>query len=425
MNYDRALEYIHSFSMFGSVLGLERLSALLGRMGDPQKNLRFVHVAGTNGKGSTSTMISNILIKSGYKTGLFISPYVLCFRERMQIDGEMISEQQLCECTEFVKSFVEVSSGDEPTITQFELETAIAFEWYKRQRCDIVCLEVGLGGRFDATNVIDCPLVQVITAIDFDHTAVLGDSLSKIAFEKAGIIKGGTVVIYPLQPQEALNVLVSRCKDTDSVPVIPDLTSLNITDNSWQVLKFDYCDINFKKKLPGLFQVYNAITAYQTAIELKKHGLDITDAAILKGIESTFFPARTEVISRKPLVILDGAHNLAGATALAETIKSLDCKNITIIIGLLADKEYEKVVALLMPLAVQTITLTPNNPRALEGHQLAKIAKKYCGSCISFDEYDIAIDTALANSTENDAVIVCGSLYLASDLRQLLIDKTR
>ncbi len=425
MNYKETLRYIDSFALFGSVLGLDRLIELLKRMGNPQKKLKFVHVAGTNGKGSTTTMLSNILIKSGYKTGLFISPYVLCFRERMQIDGCMISEDDLCSCTGFVKKHVEKMRGDSLVITQFELETAIAFEWYSRQGCDIVCLEVGLGGRFDATNVIDCPLVHVITAIDYDHTAILGDSISKIAFEKAGIIKGSSTVIYPLQQDDAKQVIVNCCEKAGSVPVIVDLSTLEITDKSWMAFNFDYDGLSFEKSLPGLFQVYNAATAYTAALQLRECGYTITDDQIIYGIKDTFFPARTEILSRFPLVVLDGAHNISGAQELAKTLKGITGDKIILMIGLLSDKDYDKILEILLPFADMAILLTPNNPRALMATQLADIAKKYCNCCLSFDDYNLAVDYVFSVATENDAIVACGSLYLASDIRPLLIDKTR
>ncbi len=425
MNYAETLKYINSFNMFAPKAGFDNLKSLLKLMGDPQCKLKFVHVAGTNGKGSTSAMISNITREAGYKTGLFISPYIICFRERMQINGEMISEQELCDCTKYVKKFIESNPVSNKIITQFELITAIAFEWYNRNSCDVVCLEVGLGGRFDATNVIECPIVQVITSISYDHTAILGNNLSEIAYEKAGIIKGSATVIYPLQDEEAMRVLLRCCYEKNSIPVIPDTNKLKNVDPSWMVETFSYNDICFHKKIPGNFQVYNAITAYHAAVELRRQGYNIEYINIVDGISNTVFPARMELLSKEPLVILDGAHNLSGATALAETIKGVNCKKINIMIGVLADRNYEEMLEIILPLADNVIAVAPNSPRALDVITLSAVAKKHCNNTFIATKYEEALELALSKTSLGDALIICGSLYLASDMRDYIINKMR
>ncbi len=425
MNYDETLEYISSFTVFAPKVGRDNYIQLLELMGNPQNKLKFVHIAGTNGKGSTSSMLSNILQESGYKTGLFISPYIVCFRERMQINGEMIDQKELCDCAEYVKTILDNVKSEKFIITHFELITAIAFEWFNRNGCDIVCLEVGLGGRLDATNVIECPLVHVITSIGYDHTAILGDSLSKIAYEKAGIIKGSTTVIYPIQEEEAMRVLNNCCKEKNSIAVIPNLKKLVITDLGWKSETFTYNEICFEKKLPGNFQVYNAITAYHSAVELRKLGYNIHDNNIVDGIRNTFFPARMEILRKDPLIILDGAHNISGVKALFEALKDIKCKSINIIIGVLEDRNYEKMLSVLLPLADNVIATAPDNPRALDVLKLTDASKKYCNNVFMASNNKEALELALAKTSVDDAIIICGSLYLASAMRDQFINNPK
>ncbi|MDF2838880.1 MAG: folC [Evtepia sp.] len=425
MNYSEAMEHINALSRFGINLGLKRISVLLEAMGNPQNELRFIHVAGTNGKGSVSTMLSNILIQSGYKTGLFISPYVLCFRERMQISGEMISEDDFAECASFVfhcaKSIA--SMGEE--LTQFEIETAIAFEWFKRERCNFVCLEVGLGGRFDSTNIIPPPVLQIITSISMDHTAILGETIEQIAFEKAGIIKGGTTVLYPLQHDEAFKVIETQCKETNSALVQPDINLLSITNDHWLDSEFVFDGVRYKKSLPGNFQNYNCITVITAAEQLIKQNIKISEDAIKYGIEHTRFPARMEIMSKEPLIILDGAHNPDGAKALEETLKELSARSITIIMGVLQDKDYDEILQTIGKYADQMIAVTPNNPRALNCKELQSKAKKWCNHVRSYENLSAAVHEALLELTKDAALIICGSLYLASEVRPILLERLK
>lgn len=419
MNYEEALTLLHSSSVFGIRLGLERLQLLLNEMDNPQNHLQFVHIAGTNGKGSTSTMLSVMLSKSGYRTGLFISPYVLCFRERMQIDGQMISEEDFADCATFVFRCME--KLDCEPLTQFEIETAIALEWYRRKQCDIVCLEVGLGGRFDATNVIPQALVQVITAINLDHTSVLGDSIEQVAFEKAGIIKGGITVSYPLQDEKALSILQERCRQTNSELRLPDLSKLQIMDDDVFDTLFSFDGTLYRKSLAGQFQVLNCITAIEAAHALKEQGISITDNAIGYGIENAFIPARMERISTKPLIILDGSHNPHSAKALQEAMANLLTQNLTLIMAVMSDKEYETIVSMLAPLAKHFIAVSIDNPRALSHIQLAKTAERYCSNVSSYEAVKDALEAVMPTLTSQDSLLVCGSLYFASEARPLLL----
>lgn len=419
MNYEEALTLLHSSSVFGIRLGLERLQLLLNEMDNPQNHLQFVHIAGTNGKGSTSTMLSVMLSKSGYRTGLFISPYVLCFRERMQIDGQMISEEDFADCATFVFRCME--KLDCEPLTQFEIETAIALEWYRRKQCDIVCLEVGLGGRFDATNVIPQALVQVITAINLDHTSVLGDNIQQVAFEKAGIIKGGITVSYPLQDEKALSILQERCRQTNSELRLPDLSKMHIIDDAVFDTLFSFDGTLYHKSLAGQFQILNCITAIEAAHALKEQGISITDNAIGYGIENAFIPARMERISTNPLIILDGSHNPHSAKALQEAMTHLPTQNLTLIMAVMSDKEYETIVSMLAPLAKHFIAVSIDNPRALSHIQLAKTAERYCSNVSSYENIKDALEAVMPTLTSQDSLLVCGSLYFASEARPLLL----
>lgn len=339
MNYEEALCYLASLSRFGMHLGLSRIAALLDKLGNPQEDLTFVHIAGTNGKGSVSSMLAKILTHSGRRTGLFLSPYVLCFRERMQIDGQMISEEEFAAHASLARHWVDALAAAGESPTQFELETAIAFLWYRQRGCAIVCLEVGLGGRFDASNVIAPPALQIITAIGLDHTAILGDSIEKIAFEKAGIIKGGSTILYPLQEAAAYAVVQAKCDAVGSQLISPNLAALHIHCEHWLKGSFSYEGLLYRKSLPGAVQVYNCLTVIEAAKQLQRQGHVLTAEDIRFGIEHTSIPARMELLSRTPLVILDGAHNPDGARALEATLQDLAPRPIILLMGLLADKD--------------------------------------------------------------------------------------
>jgi dihydrofolate synthase/folylpolyglutamate synthase len=418
MNYSEAMDYINSRSRFGIKLGLGRISALLEEMGNPQQQLRFIHVAGTNGKGSVSTMLSNVLIQGGCRTGLFISPYVLCFRERMQINGEMISEGEFAQCASYVSL-----CAKKLTVLAEEIETAIAFEWYRRRQCDFVCLEVGLGGRFDSTNIIPPPMLQVITSIGLDHTAILGKTLKEIAFEKAGIIKGGTTILYPIQSDEVCQVIESACEERESALIKADLSSLTITKEHWLDTEFFYNGVKYKKSLAGKFQIYNCITVIEAAKQLRNSGIAISDRDIQYAIEHTYFPARMEMLSQNPLIILDGSHNPDGAKALEETLRELTVHPLTIMMGILQDKDYNEILQTVGKYADQFIAVTPNNPRAMHAEDLKHQAEKLCKQVRSYENLHMAVHEVLRELPKGAGLIVCGSLYLASEIRPIVMEE--
>ncbi len=406
MNYSESLEYIHSLQVFGSIPGLERITELLLSLGDPQKDLKFIHVAGTNGKGSTCTMLSEIYMKAGIKVGLYTSPYVIDFRERIQINGEYIPKDELARLCEIVKN-------TEVYVTEFEFITALAFLYFKQQNCDIVILEVGLGGRFDATNVIEAPLCSVITRIDLDHTDYLGDTLAQIAAEKCGIIKDGCpTVVYPLQEAEAFDAINAKAENC----TVPDCNKLQMISSSIECNRFIYKGTEYETKLVGQHQIYNAITAIETA---KTVGM-ATEQNIIDGIAQAVIPARVELISKEPVVVLDGSHNPNGAEALAGFMENYN-NDIVAIIGMMADKDCELFLKRVLPYCSSVITVTVReNKRSIRADDLKYLADKYCTDVTAANNYDKAIEFAKAKSNGKRPVFVCGSLYLAGAIRNKL-----
>ena len=421
MNCSEAIEYIHSLERFGIMPGLERISALCEKLGNPQNSLKSIHVAGTNGKGSTCTICANILREAGYKTGLNTSPYVVDFRERIQINGEMIPENDLALCVSKVKE-----TADEYNIktTEFEFITAVAFLYFSRQNCDYVVLEVGLGGRFDATNVIPAPEACVIASISLDHTAVLGDTIEKIAFEKCGIIKPGSKVIsYPMQKPEAISVIKDICDKYGIIPVIPDLSLLETGSSDIHGTKARYKGMDYTLPLAGEHMIYNAVTAIEAVKSILP---DISDKAVSEGIAKSSMPARLELISDDPVVILDGGHNADCALALEKyIIANLGNKKIRAVISIMADKDYGKYLETVLPHVGSVIASRADVPRALDADKLASEAAKYCDNVITIPDAVTAVKYALDNVNDDEAVIVCGSFYFAGDVRETLIDYFR
>ncbi|MBO5913271.1 MAG: bifunctional folylpolyglutamate synthase/dihydrofolate synthase, partial [Clostridia bacterium] len=337
MNYTECLNYIHSLMRFGSRPGLERITELLNRLGDPQEKLNIIHVAGTNGKGSTCTFLSNVLRASGKKVGLYISPFVTVFNERIQINGQPISDDDLANYTERVKAVVERIPDDGCPITEFEFITAVAFLYFFEQGCDAVVLEVGLGGRLDATNVISKPKVSVIARIALDHTSILGNTEAEIAFEKCGIVKNGCPVVTTADNiDEALEVIKQTAKERGCELKISNRNEAEILSSDIFGSNILWCGEEYRISLPGEHQVSNALNAV-TAVKLAFP--EITLENIKQGLSTTVFPARCEVISKEPLVILDGSHNPNGTGALADLLEKTDIKNATAIVGFMADKD--------------------------------------------------------------------------------------
>lgn len=412
MNFNESVEYIHSLLAFGIKPGLERISMLLDLLNNPQDKLKIVHIAGTNGKGSTSTMISNMLIASGKKTGLFTSPYVIDFCERIQIDGENVDKTLFAECVTEVREKIEELNRQNIIITEFEAITVSAFMCFVKAECEYVVLEVGLGGRFDATNVVKKPEAVVITSISLDHVAILGDTIEKIAFEKCGIIKENVPVITSSnQCDDALKVIRETCENKNCNLVITKPKETEILDDSVFGTVFAYNDKVFKTRLTGNHQIENTVNAIECA-----KVLGLNEIAIASGIEKTKMIARMEIIGENPLIIRDGGHNEGCAEALYNFLTKYNVKNIKMLIGLMADKDVEGYVKKIAPLCKSVVTVTPSNPRALNGEALKEITEKYCDDVNYINNPKEGYKYILSNSKEDETVLICGSFYLMSDI---------
>ena len=421
MNYQESEAFIHSFHRFTKEPGLNGIRTLLALLGEPQKKLRFIHIAGTNGKGSTTAMCASILREAGYRTGMFVSPYVLTFRERIQVDGQMIPEEEMAKLCEEIQLAVEKMTQSGIAPAEFEVVTALGMLWFAKQNCDVVCLEVGLGGRLDATNVIDQSLVSVICAIGYDHTQILGDTLQKIAFEKCGILKpGGICVSYPQQDPEALAEIMAQCAQKENRLIIPNAKSVEICTESILGSRFYYHGLTFELPLAGRHQIYNFLTAFSAIEAVKLQGFAISDKNITDGIAKVVFPARMEQISVEPLVILDGAHNLQGCEALAKAMP-LTPKKKVVIMGMLRDKDWLHAAARIAQEAEMFFAVSPENPRALPAGELAAAIEGIAGKVKAFSTIESAVDAALPLLEEDAALFCCGSLSLASQARPILM----
>lgn len=427
MSYKETLERVNSLLKFGIKPGLERTRELLARLGNPQDSLRFIHVAGTNGKGSVCTMLSCILRQAGYKTGLFTSPYVTDFRERMQINGKMIPHDELEQEVDLVMKIVDEMAKEDLIVTEFEVVTAVALHWFAKKECAVVVLEVGLGGRFDATNVISTPLASVICSISLDHTAILGDSIEQIALEKCGIIKrGGVTVTYPNQTDEALAVIMRRAAEEENILLMGNMNAIEINHEDIFGTSVCYGGMNVRIPFAGRHQIANAVTAIETAKVLGKRGVPVRDEHIIAGIASASIPARMEILCHQPLVLLDGAHNADGSAVLARSIRDyLPGKKITAIFGMMADKDYRTASSLIAPLCSSIITVTPSNPRALPAEKMAEVVKEWCGEVTPVQSLKKALNLALEHLDADGVLLICGSLYLAGDMREMTLQRIK
>jgi len=407
MNYKETIEFIHSLGQFSLPAGLDRIKRVLELLGNPQNDFKSIHIAGTNGKGSVSAMLSSVFKTAGYKTGLFISPFIINFRERIQINGDYISEQDLCACAERVKAA-------NVELTEFEFITAVAFLYFKEQNIDILICETGLGGRFDATNTLDSLALAVITKIGLDHTAVLGDTIEKIAFEKCGILRECPTVTSPDQQIEALGVIKNIATDL----IIPDISELNIIKSDINGSSFIYKDKEYCISLYGDYQIENAVTVIEA---LNSCGYEIPHNIMCKGLKEAFLPARMEVISKEPLIVLDGAHNPDGAKVLANELEKHSGK-VTAIIGMMKDKDYEEFLKNTLSFCENAVAVeVPDMPRSLSGKSLCETANKFC-ECFAATDLENALKIATEISGGNP-IFIFGSLYLASAIRPILKEK--
>lgn len=418
MSGAEAIAYIHSRTWLGSRPGLSRTRALLDRLGCPERELRFIHIAGTNGKGSTAAMLAFIMKEAGYRTGLNTSPYLQDFHERVRIDGTMISDADLGACMTEVKAAAD-GMADPPT--EFELITALAFLYFLKKRCDIVVLEVGMGGLLDSTNVIRTPEAAVITAIGLDHQQQLGDKVEEIAAAKAGIIKpDGDVILYP-QPESVERVVEEACARQGARLHRADCSRLTPLRHSLDGQTFRWDGQELLLPLLGAHQLCNAAAALTTVEVLRQKGWTIREEDVRAGLAATVWPARFEIIRRRPLFIVDGGHNPQCVQALVRNLREyLPGRPITFLTGVLADKDYPAMYRQAAELAARFITVTPQSPRALDAAELAAHLKQYAVPVIPAGTIAEGVETALRMAGEDGVVCAFGSLYMAGAVRACL-----
>jgi len=419
MNYNETLEYIHCGFFGGTRPGLERVEELLSKLGNPQDKLRFIHVTGTNGKGSFCAMTDSILRAAGYNTGLYTSPYIKRFNERMMCNGEPISDDELAEITTMVRPLAE-EMDDKPT--EFELITAVAMVYFARHKCDPVVLEVGMGGRLDATNIIKTPVLSVVTGIALDHMKILGDTLAKIAAEKAGIFKNGVPVLWCGDSAEADAVIRAKAAEKNCRLTVPDRTALKVKSYSLDGTVFDtdeYKDLCLP--LLGSYQPINAQNALTAVKILKENGFNIPEKAVFDGLKAVKWPARFEIISKNPLIIEDGGHNPEGIDAAVNSIKKYFPGKVNILTGVLADKNYELMSEMIASVAARVFTLTPDNYRALSGEDYAAVYRRLGVKADAYPDIPTAVRAAYDAGIEENMPTVClGSLYMYGDVTRAL-----
>lgn len=413
MNFEECMEFVNSYSKSGKpVTDLSRARHLMKLAGNPQNRLDFIHVAGTNGKGSTVEYISNALIYSGYKVAQFTSPFVLHYTDRIRINGKEIDEESFCEICEFIKNRI-----DNQPYSQFEITMAIAMWWFEMEGCDIVVLEAGIGGLLDCTNIIDPPVLSVITSISLDHTAILGDTVEKIAVQKAGIIKKNSAIILSMDNKKSvINIVKNTAHEKNAEFIMPEYCDFKYLAMESDGNPFTYKKEQYKTAMFGFHQPKNAVTAIEACHYLMKKGFVVPEYAIRKSIETTQVKARVQYIDGKPPVIVDGGHNPAGVDALCYVLGDIRIKrNIYTVVGMIDSKDYTQCVRDIARCSKIMFAVDGFVPNAVPAEKLAEIsrtASTHTGVYHSLNEAVAkAEEYALLN---NGIVVVCGSLYLAS-----------
>lgn len=422
MTYEEALSYIHGTVRKGAAPGLGRIKELMERLGNPQEQLSYVHITGTNGKGSTAAMTASVLRSAGYRVGLYTSPFLWRFNERMNVDGRDIEDEALAQVTALVKPAAQALS-DPPT--EFELVTAIALTWFAREHCDIVVLEVGMGGRNDATNVIPAPEAAVLCNIGLDHTAQLGSTLEAIAENKSGILKPGCRgVLYPNSP-DVEAVVTGVCRERGIPLQIADFSMIRVkrSDLTGQILDYkQYSGLHLP--LLGAHQTRNCAVVLETLEALRQQGRSIPEEAVYQGIANTVWPGRFELLRREPVFIVDGGHNEQCFAALAENVKTyLAGREIIALTGVMADKDYLEMYKGLVPFISRFVTVTPENPRSLDAVSLADYLMQLGKPAQAAGSVEDGVKQALALAGTEGTVLAFGSLYMTGPIRQAVKNK--
>lgn len=422
MSIENTLSYIHKTKWLGSKPGLSRTLELLSKIGRPDKKLKFVHVAGTNGKGSTSACIASILRCAGYNVGLYTSPFITVFNERMMFNGQNITDDELNEVTDYIKPFADSMADNPPT--EFELITVIAMEYFARKKCDIVVLEVGMGGELDSTNVIDSPECAVICAIGLDHTKFLGDTVEKIASAKAGIIKKGTSVAVYDEKESVMRVFEEACKRCGAKLRKADFTKLSDEVFDLDVCRFSYGKYkNLSLHLTGTYQPKNASVAILACELLRERGWAISDENIYDGLSNVSWKGRFEVLGKNPIFILDGAHNPHGMKATSQSFSDhFGGRKIHFLVGVMADKDVESMMKMLIPLATDFVTVRPDNDRAMSASELRNLLTGLGASAVSENTVYDGVKRVLSLAGNDGICAALGSLYFSGDVRKAYED---
>ncbi|CUX43067.1 bifunctional folylpolyglutamate synthase/dihydrofolate synthase [Clostridium sp. C105KSO13] len=414
MTYKEARVYLDEVSKYGSVLGLDTIRGLLNELGNPQDDLKFIHIAGTNGKGSVLAYTSTILSEAGYRTGRYVSPTVVSYLERIQVDGKWIPEDDFAELVEEVqKAIVRMEAHGEASPTVFEAETAVAFLYFKKVKCDIVVLEAGLGGTLDATNIVKNTIAAVFSSVSRDHMGVLGESLEKIAVNKAGIMKPGCVVVTAGQKPEVMKVFKNFANELGCRMYTADDNETQLLEEGWRGQYFTYKNRdNIHISLAGRYQIVNAVTVLELIDSLKDAGYRIPEEAVRKGFEETVWPGRFSCINTGPIFIADGAHNEEAALRLRESVETyFPGKRLVFIMGIFRDKEYQKIARIMGPLASKIFTVDlPDTDRTLRAADLARALTPYCAEVKAETAISGAVKDAFLAAAKDDVILTFGSL---------------
>ena len=424
MNYNECIHYLEEEVGFGSVPGLERIQLLCDKLNHPEKQLSVIHVAGTNGKGSAVAMLSSILQAAGYRVGTYTSPHLEKYNERFTINGQEISDDDFAREITLMKAICnEIAAEGKEVPTLFEILTGAAFHYFAEKNVDILILEVGLGGKYDATNIISTPLLSLIMSISIDHTDFLGDSIEKIATEKAGIIKKNCPVVLYSQTKMVYNIMWTKCQELHAPLYCPDHAEVHISSQTLEStvfsIKTNLLDLkNVELPLLGSYQIRNCITVLEACAVLQNRGLSVSEEAIRTGLKNAHWAGRMEICGKKPLIILDGAHNADGIFQLAESIETyFEQKKMTLVLGVLGDKEYEKMAECILPYADTVILTEPQSERKLDVFSLARSISNHNGTIYTEKEIEKAFEKALDVTEENGIILCCGSLYMIGAMR--------
>lgn len=429
MKYQEALDYMDSLKNYGIVPGLDSIRELCRRLGNPQDRLQFVHIAGTNGKGSVLAYVSTVLQCVGYRVGRYISPAIREYREQFQVNGRMITQKDLCELVEELRQTCDAMAAEGlPHPTTFEVETALGFQYFARKKCDLVVLETGMGGRLDATNVIGNTLVAVLASISMDHMQYLGNTLAAIAGQKAGILKPGCRAVSMAQEQEAMEVIREQARLLQISLVVADENRAKRVRCGLERQRFDYDGMkDLEIRLAGQYQIGNAVLAIETCRALSEQGYEISREALRQGLSETRWPGRFTVLGRKPLFVADGAHNEDAAKKLAQSIEFyFTNKRIIYIMGILKDKEYEKIIDLTAHYADQILTVAPpGNPRAMGSYELAQEVARVHPRVTAVDSLEEAVEISHLLAAREDVILAFGSLSYLGRLMEIMEEREK